>query len=335
MVRSIESRAPRETLGEQELIAGKFRRLVAVAVCAAFSLCAVSCGSAGDNSGATASSGKGEKLARDATNAPAKELCGSLQPAAEDAAGTKLAETETLYDVSEKAGTLLACGYGYTGESDPLIEISRAWDNPQHTLRGLSGGFDPSECAFTLGIGEFSCVTHETDELDTAAWSEGESDVVIQLVSLDLPRSAVVALMQAAIGVEQVAVEGEKSGTAAPEPSNDAASTATQVEQRLKVAGYPVEVDATAPPMVGNFGVSFEGGPTNGGYAITAYVYESPQAASANLKELDAQIGASSMSPEDEEARAIETRLYLAVAGPGGAVPAGALDKFIKVAEGG
>lgn len=41
-----------------------------------------------------------------------------------------------------------------------------------------------------------------------------------------------------------------------------------------------------------------------------------------------------SMSPEEEEARVVETRLYLAVAGPGGAVPAGVLDKFIKVAEG-
>jgi hypothetical protein len=145
-------------------------------------------------------------------------------------------------------------------------------------------------------------LTHETDELDTAAWSEGESDVVIQLVSLQLSRAEVVALMQSAIGVEQISVEGEESGTAAPEPSDDAASTATQVEQRLRAAGYPVEVDGTAPPMVGNFGVSFEGGPTNGGYAITAYVYESAQDASANLEELDAQIESGSMSPEEEEA---------------------------------
>jgi len=89
-----------------------------------------------------------------------------------------------------------------------------------------------------------------------------------------------------AIGLDQIALEGEESGTNALEPSNDAASTATQVEQRLKAAGYPVEIDGTAPPMVGNFDVSFEGGPTEGGYAITAYVYESAQDASANVEEL-------------------------------------------------
>lgn len=50
-----------------------------------------------------------------------------------------------------------------------------------------------------------------------------------------------------------------------------------------------MEVDATAPPRVGTFGVSFEGGPTDGGYSITAYVYETAQDASVELKELDAQ----------------------------------------------
>jgi len=138
--------------------------------------------------------------------------------------------------------------------------------------------------------------------------------------------------MEAAIDLEQVAVEDEESGTDAPEPSSDSASTASQVEQRLKAAGYPVEVEATAPPRVGTFGVSFEGGPTDSGYEITAYVYETAQDASAELEELNAQIG--SMSPEEEEARVVETRLYLAVAGPGGRVSSGALDKFIKVAEG-
>jgi hypothetical protein len=301
-----------------------------MAVCAAISVFAVACGSGEENSEGSATSDKAKNLADDATNAPAKELCGSLQSAAEDAAGSTLTPTETLYDVSDEAGTMLACGYANPGESDPLIEISRSWDNPQHTLRGMTGGFDPTECAFTLGIGEFSCLTHESGGVDTAAWSEGDSDIAIQLVSLRLSRPDVLRLTKAAIELEQIAVEGEESGTHAPTPSNDSAATATQVEQRLKAAGYPVEVESSGPPRIGTFGVSFEGGPTNGGYSITAYVYETAQDASAELEGLNTQFG----SPEEGEARVVQTRLYLAVAGPGGSVPAAALDEFIKVAEG-
>lgn len=304
--------------------------MAVLAVCAATSAFAMACG--GGGAGDRSAPDRGERLVDDAANEPAVELCADLQPAAEEAAGTALAPTETLYDVSAEVGTLLACGYGYPGESSPVVEISRAWDNPQHTLRGLTGGFDPTECAFTLGTGEFSCLTHETGELDVATWSEGESDIAIELVSLDLARPDVLQLIEAAIGLEQIAVEGEESGTEAPEPAAAAASTAVQVEQRLKAAGYPVEVDAAVPPLVGNFGVSFEGGPTDGGYSITAYVYETAEDASAKLEELQVQIG--SMSPDEEEARVVETRLYLAVAGPGGAVPPGALDRFIELAEG-
>jgi hypothetical protein len=317
-----------KTPGGTGLIAS--RSWTTLAVCAAVSVFAVGCGSGEENSEGNATSGKAKNVVDDATNAPAKELCGSLQPAAEDAAGSTLAPTETLYDVSDEVGTMLACGYAIPGESDPLVEVSRSWDNPQHTLRGMTGGFDPAECAFTLGIGEFSCLTHESGGVDTATWSEGDSDIAIELVSLKLSRPDVLRLMKAAIELEQIAAEGEESGTHAPKPSNDSASTATQIEQRLKAAGYPVEVEPTAPPRVGTFGVSFEGGPTDGGYEITAYVYETAQEASAELEELNAQFG----SPEEGEARVVDTRLYLAVAGPGGAVPAGALDRFIKVAEG-
>jgi hypothetical protein len=317
-----------------------------VALCAAICVVVVGCGSGGDDTGGSAAassatapaskaeqpSGKAEKLTGDATDAAASELCSSLQPAAEDASGTKLVAQETLYDVSREVGTLLVCGYALPGESELTLEISRSWDNPQHTLHAIDGGFDPSKCVFTLGLGEFSCVTEEPNEPVLAAWTEGESDALIQLVSVNLSRAEYLALMKAAIGVEKSSAEADESGVDGPDPSGESAAPATQVQDRLKAAGYSVEVESAAPKTLGVYSVSFEGGPTEGGYSITAYVYETAKDAAAELEAFEAAFGAA--SPGAIEVSVVETRLYLAAAGPGGAVPAGALDKFIKVAEG-
>ncbi len=118
----------------------------------------------------------------------------------------------------------------------------------------------------------------------------------------------------------------------APEPGGEAGSLATRIEGRLKAAGYPVEVKAKAPNTVGAFNVSFEGGPTANGYSITAYVYDTAADAASELKAFEAAF--SSASPEAIGVQVVDTRLYLAAAGPGGAVPPGALGKFVKVAEG-